>query len=235
MYFTPVGKMAVVLLILTGRLHSQVQPKLADAQALGFVVPCGTTLNATTNSTQTSSASDNEEGMIAELNIGRNHDWAFVNFICDEERALWFKGPRDTSFKKIATYDRVLFLVPNETGEWVFFDCGPGSGESNAFLLPLSSFTQGKRKPAPKLPGSNVTFRDIDPSGYVNLAGLYMPLVPRQFDGRVGISNFKWTDEDTVEFEIEARNGDENKAWQGKFTYNARTRAISKTEFPARK
>jgi len=197
---------------------------LNDVQSLGFIGPC--------DNASKKDAYDFEE--VEDLIRGPEKSWYLLNFQCESDsnvdgvRGLWFKGSDEKKFRKIAEYDRNLFVQANHRKDWLLFVCGPGSGEANAFLLPVRAFTSTRRIPRPNLNGSNVAFDGIDPAGYIDLLRVCRTFIPKQFNGRTEME-VTWLNDSEIGIYVWARNPDENASWTGTAIYSLKTSSIKKS------
>jgi hypothetical protein len=186
---------------------------MADLKAKGFVSPCKVLVT-------------DEHGpqeLLRNVVQGPNAVWTLVNYACGAQdgtvpKGLWFQDFNQPAFHLVGTYTKDLEVSGNGAGDWLLFVNEPSNGESNAFILPVAAFNGAGRVALPELPGSQVNFQDLSPTGYVDLAALAKPLIPAKYDGRV-MMQAAWQDDGTVGLFLFARNQAEDDTWTGCATY----------------
>jgi hypothetical protein len=201
---------------------------VADLKAKGFVSPCKVLVT-------------DEHGpqeLLRNVVQGPNAVWTLANYSCGADdgtvpKGLWFQDFNQPAFHLVATYTKDLEVSGNATGDWLLFVNEPSNGESNAFLLPVSAFNGPGRVALPDLPGSQVNFQDLSPTGYVDLAALSKALIPAKYDGRV-MMQAAWQEDGKVGLFLYARNQAEDDTWTGCATYavpDAKLAAINHLPF----
>jgi hypothetical protein len=201
---------------------------MADLKAKGFVSPCKVLVQ-------------DEHGpqeLLRNVVQGPNAVWTLVNYRCGADdgtvpKGLWFQDFNQPAFHLVGTYTKDLEVSGNADGDWLLFVNEPSNGESNAFILPVSAFNGPGREALPDLPGAQVNFQDLSPTGYVDLAALAKPLIPAKYDGRV-MMQAAWQADGSVGLFLYARDQAEDDTWTGCATYavkDAKLAAINHLPF----
>ena len=190
------------------------------ASSLNFIRPCN--------------ANHGDYEKVESIVSAPNNKWYLINYKCWNDTAgsssgLWFKMKEEKDFRQVASYERLLYISPNRKYDWLLIADAFASGESTAYLLPVSSFVSkaGIVNQANQANQVDVEGMSIDnPSGFIDLQKACGPYLPEGCNGRTELE-VAWLDNERIGIYIKAKGEDEKWCLVGTFIYSLKSNSIS--------